>query len=128
MKCPRCQNDCRPRAKFCEECGTPFKRPGDAPASSYTQLQSALTETQEQRTATAEILRVIASSPTDLQPVLDAVARSAERLCETVDAAIFRVDGDNLRLVAHHGVIPPTTPIGTLASRKPDSVNGRVAL
>ena len=49
---------------------------------------------------------MIASSPTDLQPVLDAVAESAARLCEAEDAVIIRVDGDLSRLVASYGSIP----------------------
>ena len=52
-----------------------------------------LTESLEQQTATAEILRIIASSPTDIQPVLDAVAENAARLCNTDDADIRLVDG-----------------------------------
>ncbi len=53
-----------------------------------------LTEALEQQTATAEILRVISSSPTDIQPVFDAIARVPCALCEAVQRLVFRFDGD----------------------------------
>jgi signal transduction histidine kinase len=56
--------------------------------------------------ATSEILRVIASSPTDLQPVLDAVAGSAARLCDALNVLIYRVVDESLQVVAKHGPYP----------------------
>src|SRR5215813_14244944 len=81
-------------------------------------------EALDQQTATAEILRVISSSPTDIQPVLDAVAESAARLCESFDSAIFRREGDRLLLAAHHGPIPVARTIPLVR----ESVNGRAVL
>ncbi|MGH9202559.1 MAG: GAF domain-containing protein, partial [Vicinamibacterales bacterium] len=65
-----------------------------------------LTEALEQQTATSEILRVIASSPTDIQPVLNTVAESAARLCGASDANIRLREGDGLRSVANYGPLP----------------------
>src|SRR5262245_9760163 len=67
--------------------------------------QQELAQGIERETATGEILRVIASSPTDLQPVLDAVAENAARLCEANDSAIWRAEGDGYRLAASHGSV-----------------------
>ena len=69
-------------------------------------LFNELKEALEQQTATSEILGVIASSPTDIQPVLDAVAKNAARLCEATDAQIRLVEGDETRLAASFGTLP----------------------
>jgi GAF domain-containing protein len=69
-------------------------------------LFNELNESLEQQTATSEILGVIATSPTEIQPVLDAVAKNAARLCQSYDAVIHRVDGDYIQRVAHFGPVP----------------------
>src|SRR3989442_7529066 len=78
--------------------------------SGVRDLEMRLTEALEQQTATSEILRVISSSPTDLQPVMDAVAKNAARLCEALDAQIYRIDGDVLCRVASYGSVISVTP------------------
>src|SRR5262245_37871148 len=73
-----------------------------------SQARGELVEAREQQAATAEILRVISGSPRDRQRVFADIAASAARLCDAYDVTIRQVDGDILRLVAHHGPIPPT--------------------
>src|SRR5262249_4919774 len=63
-------------------------------------------EALEQQTPTAEILRGISSSPTDIQPVFDSIAQSAMTLCDAQFSAVFRFDGKLLHLAAHSGWSP----------------------
>jgi signal transduction histidine kinase len=65
-----------------------------------------LAESLAQQAATSEILRVIASSPTDLQPVLNTVVENAARICEANDALIYRFDGRRFEGVAEYGPLP----------------------
>jgi len=64
-----------------------------------------LSETLQQQTATADVLKVIASSPTDVDPVLRSIVENACELCEANDAVVLLRDGDDLRFRAHHGPI-----------------------
>src|SRR5262249_34924953 len=83
-----------------------------------------LTEALDQQTATSEILKVISSSPTDVQPVFDAVAESAARLCGVSDVLIFLRHADSLRLVGHHGPIPAHSTLPLIRGTS----NGRAVL
>ncbi|TMG20856.1 MAG: GAF domain-containing protein, partial [Chloroflexi bacterium] len=72
-----------------------------------TELQTKnadLTEALEQQTATAEILRVISSSPTDEQPVFEAIVESARRLCDATFSVVFLTETGQLTLEAVRGV------------------------
>ena len=70
-------------------------------------LFQELKESLEQQTATSEIFGVIASSPTDIQPVLDAIAQNAARVCGADDATIRLLEGEEMVFAAHFGTIPP---------------------
>jgi signal transduction histidine kinase len=68
-------------------------------------LEQQLAAGVEQHGATSEILRVISSSPTDAQPVFDAIVRSAARLCDASDASLYRREGDSVCCMANYGQV-----------------------
>jgi signal transduction histidine kinase len=129
MQCPRCQQENPPQARFCLECGAPVHETTSTPKpyadlnGEVERLSRTVTESLEQQAAISEILRVISTSPTNLEPVLDAVVKSAARFCAAPDASIFRLDGGNLRADAHYGPVFQATGFlvpavrGTIAGR-----------
>src|SRR5262249_366818 len=70
-----------------------------------TEAHAQVTETLEQQTATSEILRAMSSSPTNLQPVLDTIARAAALVCGATDGVVHLVEGGELPVVAHYGLV-----------------------
>jgi GAF domain-containing protein len=108
MTCPRCQQANSTQQKFCGECGTPLTGPGAA-ESSYADLHTenerlgrSLAKALDQQTATAEILRAMSGSLTDVQPVFDTIVRSGLRLLGGYSASMMLLrGGDRLDLVAY---------------------------
>jgi two-component system, NtrC family, sensor kinase len=88
-------------------------------------------EALDQQTATGEILRVISQSPTDVQPVFDAIVWSGARLCEADYGFFARYDGTSMSLVAHSGAtgqeIESVLRVYPMAPT-PDSLGGRTIL
>jgi len=87
-----------------------FNRTAKALEDSYATLEQRvedrtreLSESLDQQTATAEILRAISQSPTDVRPVLDVVVAAARRFCDASDAAIVLREGEELVGAAHDG-------------------------
>jgi GAF domain-containing protein len=68
------------------------------------ELEKRLAEALEQKAAASEILRVISQSPTDVQPVFDAIAESAVRLCDAEAATVTRFDGEWVHIGAIYGL------------------------
>lgn len=73
------------------------------------QRNAEITEALEYQTATSEILRVIASSPTDIQPVLDAISENALKLCGANFSAVYNYDGKLLDMTALRNFTPQAT-------------------
>src|SRR5262249_22952254 len=69
-----------------------------------TRLLNELRESLEQQTATSEVLKVISSSPADIQPVLDIIGERAEKLCEADTSIVSVVEGELIHLASMHGV------------------------
>src|SRR5262249_60116869 len=84
-----------------------------------------VTEALEQQTATAEILRVISQSQTDVQPVFDTIVRSAVELCDAVRGNLQRFDGERMHLVATHNWTPKAVEVArTQYPMAPDKSRG----
>jgi GAF domain len=71
-----------------------------------------LAEAREQQFAKSAILYAISNAPSDAQAAVQKIAASAARLCDAYDAGVLQRADKHLRLVAHHGAIPPAGPIG----------------
>ena len=78
------------------------RRPAAGVTDQAALLKRERDEALEQQKATGEILDVISRSPSDLQPVFDAIVQSAARLCDASNASLLRVEGNMLRHVANY--------------------------
>src|SRR5712671_965620 len=102
-------------------------------ASSAVNLQKQLDhrtrelrEAREQQAATAEILGIISSSPTDVQPVFDTIVRNFVSLCGSTFGAIYTFDGELVHFASAYGFSPDQ--IAGLKSKYPVHVNDRSVL
>src|SRR5215510_13620917 len=84
-------------------------------------LTRELNEAREQQSATADVLKVISRSPTDVQPVFDMIAESARQLCEGQFCFVYRFDGQLLHFVAHHSLTPEVFEMNRRAWPAPPS-------
>jgi hypothetical protein len=88
-------------------------------------LFTELKESLDQQTATAEVLRVISQSPTEVQPVLEAVAAAAQRFCGATDVSIALREGTEIYYATHVG---PVAGDGRAHRPRPEPGLGRAIL
>jgi GAF domain-containing protein/sensor histidine kinase YesM len=112
-----------------------FNRMSGRLRESYSSLERKVTErtrelrnSLEQQTAISEILRVTSESPTDVQPVLNAVAERAALLCEAPFARVFLADGEMLRVMADYSVSGDVQPVADAVRIDRGALNGRAML
>jgi GAF domain-containing protein len=87
-----------------------------------------LSESLEQQTATSEVLKVISSSPGELEPVFEAMLANAMRVCEAKFGFMYRCSGDNWEIQAQYGAVPAYADIVRRSTRPgPQTVVGRIA-
>src|SRR5258705_1071784 len=87
------------------------ERKADKPKSETARLKNLLRDAEDRQAATAEILKVIASSPTEVGPALQAIVQGACKFCSAYDATVLLKIGDDLHYSAHYGPIPaPSEP------------------
>jgi signal transduction histidine kinase/dihydroneopterin aldolase len=80
-----------------------------------------LSEALEQQTATSEILGVISRSPTNVEPIFDAIVKSAVRLCDGVYSTAATFDGELLHMVANYNYTPDVARMAQeMYPRRPD--------
>ena len=109
---------------------TPKRRSAPESVGQETELARLTRERDEaleQQKASAEVLKIISASPTELQSVLEVVVKSAARFCEADDVSIFELDGQDLRSAAHWGPLPPLD-IGARFPCSRGTVAGRIVL
>ena len=90
-----------PKPAKSKEIKRPVGRKSPKANARVRDLEKALAEARERERATGEILRIISNSPTDLQPVFDAIVQSAQRLLFAQTSSVCRRLGDEIHLAAY---------------------------
>ena len=121
-----------PKRPNAQKAARPDKSPAVGKETEVTQLRRKLNEAQEQQAATSEVLKVISSSPGELEPVFQAMLANATRICEAKLGVMLLCEGDAFRTAAIHGALPAgfmeQWRSGALVRRDPDLPAHRAAV